>query len=448
MWNKLISKLRARNRCFVGVAFSMANNNKNANRILILVTLGFLASYPASFNFWGKLASSSFSAAMIGGLADWFGVTALFRKPLGIPFRTQIIVKNRKRLTDSLVHMVENELLTKEALIKKIESCNVSKLLASYIFEHEGKKDLGKIIAKLIKDIMSDANLAEFAIHMKELLAESIASANVLPLLIETCHWSRNKGYLEKILTYIFAQCESLLKSPRANSIFASIIDDMLAKLALLSKNEGMITRLQVKTILAVIKVLKITPEKASDKFIEYLLEIVRELQNPYSTRRKELDMHIAQFMEDLKENHDRQDKLDRIIKGYICDLDIISYIEQYYKSLRARILEDEEEYQKLVFTIENLIEKEVLSFKENTSQQVYVNERMKKAIIQIVNEKHSEIGKAIKEKLSTISDENLIDMLEEKAGNDLQIIRINGSMVGGIVGIISFLVTYLLFGG
>ncbi len=71
-----------------------ATNKHKATITLGLVALGFVASHPFAHTFAGGLLASGFSAAMVGGLADWFAVSALFRRPLGIPFRTEIIPRN------------------------------------------------------------------------------------------------------------------------------------------------------------------------------------------------------------------------------------------------------------------------------------------------------------------------------------------------------------------
>ena len=81
---------------------------------------------PFSGSFAGGLLTALFSASMIGGFADWFGVTALTRKPLGIPFKTEIVQHSREKLFNSLVFMVEDELLTKDAILEKFENFSFS----------------------------------------------------------------------------------------------------------------------------------------------------------------------------------------------------------------------------------------------------------------------------------------------------------------------------------
>ena len=81
-------------------------NSYKATILLVIVAIGFFLTYPFNNTFAGGLLSSVFGAAMIGGLADWFGVSALFRKPLGIPFKTEIIPRNREKIFNALSDMV------------------------------------------------------------------------------------------------------------------------------------------------------------------------------------------------------------------------------------------------------------------------------------------------------------------------------------------------------
>ena len=71
-----------------------------ATLVLVIMFLGFIATYKLD-SFWGLLLNHGFLAALIGGLADWFVVTALFRKPLGfISYRTEILPRNRERIME------------------------------------------------------------------------------------------------------------------------------------------------------------------------------------------------------------------------------------------------------------------------------------------------------------------------------------------------------------
>ena len=77
-----------------------------ANYILIIAALLLLFSYPFRDLFWGGLIMHLSGAALIGGLADWYAVTALFRRPLGISFKTALIPSSKERIAETDRHMI------------------------------------------------------------------------------------------------------------------------------------------------------------------------------------------------------------------------------------------------------------------------------------------------------------------------------------------------------
>ena len=95
--------------------------------------------------FFLGLLNHGFIAATIGGLADWFAVTALFRKPLGISYRTEILKRNRGRITDAIIDFVSRDLLNKENIMDTIREENTAQLLIEYFEKYNGRdkaKDL------------------------------------------------------------------------------------------------------------------------------------------------------------------------------------------------------------------------------------------------------------------------------------------------------------------
>lgn len=102
------------------------SKQKNKSRHLATISLtvmgvGFLATLPFQDSLWGTFLQGGFEAGLVGGLADWFAVTALFRHPLGLPIpHTALLPKNRKRLTSGIINMLENDWLTKESIRGKL----------------------------------------------------------------------------------------------------------------------------------------------------------------------------------------------------------------------------------------------------------------------------------------------------------------------------------------
>ena len=190
-------------------------NRYKATTILIVVTLGFLICFPFQSTFWGGLLSSGFCAAMIGGFADWYGVTALFRKPLGVPYRTEVIAKNRENIFNSLSKMVSEELLSKAFLKELIGEYDTSRLLIKHVLD--GNYDIGaeKIVKVMLTDFVSGLDSDAAGNTLSSAAVQSLSQLKLSGILISAAELSMKNGYDDKIVDFIidkwtlmtFTQC-------------------------------------------------------------------------------------------------------------------------------------------------------------------------------------------------------------------------------------------------
>src|SRR4051812_3880212 len=98
------------------------SSRKIARYSLIIMGAGYIATTPFQGSLALDLLHGGFEAGLVGGLADWFAVTALFRHPLGLPIpHTALLPNNRKRMTNALVSMLKNDWLSKESIQDKVK---------------------------------------------------------------------------------------------------------------------------------------------------------------------------------------------------------------------------------------------------------------------------------------------------------------------------------------
>ncbi|UUZ90531.1 DUF445 family protein [Paenibacillus sp. P25] len=109
----------------------MSGNTKFTAAVSLgVMAAGFAATIPWSGQPWVKFLQNGFEAGLVGGLADWFAVTALFRHPLGIPIpHTALLPKNRERVTNALISSVEQDLLSKQSLKNKLADTRIAPLV-------------------------------------------------------------------------------------------------------------------------------------------------------------------------------------------------------------------------------------------------------------------------------------------------------------------------------
>lgn len=102
--------------------------NQRALILLVIMFIGFIITLFPQNTPIITILQSGFEAGVVGGFSDWFAVVALFRYPLGIPIpHTALLPRNRKRITEGLVSIVENNLLNKSSIINKVHELEVVK---------------------------------------------------------------------------------------------------------------------------------------------------------------------------------------------------------------------------------------------------------------------------------------------------------------------------------
>jgi len=405
------------------------NNYLKANLTLCLVSFGFFISYPFHASFMGGLISSGFSAGMIGGLADWFAVNALFRKPLGIRpgkvIRTEIIPRNRERIFNALVEMVQNELLHRENLKNKLNQNNLANILIKYLTEHDGQKELEKLLVTLIQDIFEKLDPLVIKNFLDRLIEEGLNSFKLAPLLVNVMDFSLKRNYLEPLLNFLFGILKLILKHPQVNQVLIILIQQAF------DDYEGdNAARKVVSSFLPSSVVLAgIVQEK-----------LISSLDDPVIHNR--FKNYLVQFSSELEINPSLQEKVEqikvKIIHNFNLQGIILRYMSDTAKNLQVKnpVVE---------IWVHKFLHNTVLSFIDKSSLQGDFDRLIKTKLTEWIDNKHDKIGRIVRDSLNDLSNDMLIKLIETKAGNDLQMIRINGSIVGGIAGILIYLMTYLI---
>ncbi|WP_411678978.1 DUF445 domain-containing protein [Clostridium thailandense] len=412
-------------------------NRYKATIILVMATIGFLISYPFHETFIGGLVSSGFCASMIGGFADWYGITALFRKPFGVSFKTEIIPKNREKIFDGLSNMVSDELLTKEHLKKLLNEYDTSKLILKYAANNKEYENIKKIISSIIQESFAGIHNDEVSKIAANLIAQNISQFNLWKALISAIEISIKNGYDEKIINFIIDESISYIKTDNFHRILTEIVEETKN-----SYENGMRKRIILNAVvldmllkLSSGNIAKVIQEKIENYFYNF-----KDVDN--SDRLKLKEWIDIKFME-LKQNNHIRGKVEEWKVQQINNLRIEEYIKIFFQNLKDKGMEEEGIIKKFIYETELKIQDIRNKFNNNIEFQKNVDNYVKNVAAQLIDSGHKNIGKIVRENLNKYSNDMLIELIESKAGNDLQLVRINGSIIGGLVGIIVFILTY-----
>lgn len=413
-------------------------NRYKATVILIFVTIGYLISCPFHKNFIGGLISSGFCAAMIGGFADWYGITALFRKPLGVPYRTEIIPKNREKIFDGLSNMVSEELLSKEYLKSLLEDYDSSKI-ALKIFSDNGLDSVKKIINEILKEILDNINEDELVDVSSKLVNNNLEQINLWRIVISAVDVSIKSGYDDKITDFIIDELRVYLKTDGFKVVLTKLVDKTK-----MSYEKDMARRVIVNAVVLDM-ILKLSSEEIAKIVQRKILEYFDAFKKEDNEERIKFKQWIYIKIDKLKTNEEMKEKIENYKMQLLSSLNLEPYGNQILNNFKDNGFDKKTIINKTENEIEAYIKKFISQLENNTETAEKFDSLIKGVLNKLIDNAHESIGRLVRDNLNKYSDNMLVDLIESKAGDDLQLIRINGSVVGGLVGILFFLLTYKL---
>src|SRR5690349_10633783 len=174
---------------------------------LVLVAVGSLLERSQVSPFWGGLILAFGEAALVGGLADWFAVRALFTHPLGITIfpHTALIPRNRARIVREISNLVQNEWLTKEMMLNRIDAFDfVGDGLLSLVAALKPK--LRPVLRTVAREVLTEASPQDLAGFLSQAATHSLDAREVAPFLAEVLHRVREGGLIEPFLREVISR--------------------------------------------------------------------------------------------------------------------------------------------------------------------------------------------------------------------------------------------------
>lgn len=389
---------------------------------------GFLISIPFQDSFIGRLLLGGFEAGLVGGLADWFAVTALFRHPLGIPIpHTALLPKNRDRMIRGLVSTLENDWLTKESIQGKIKQFKFTDRFLQITEKELYSDTFNKWIGSILRQAISHVNPEKITPVIEKEVKKYILSLDAAGFLQSIINQALNRNLDEKGLDYILTETEKWMAKEDTK-----IKIGIMAKQLLDNTEADGFLKMAINSIRNLINEEKLG--NILQPFILKRIVLLQEDDNPYrhlilSRIRKELES-----VQDKKELVDEiNDWKDTLVNNWSL-ADQITKILEYSQNKLILLTEDKEFIDQYVISfIRDLIDR----MKDAPEKIDRIENWIQNQISILIEKNHSKIGSLVKENLDKLDNETLIDLMENNVGKDLQWIRVNGAICGFLIGLI-----------
>ncbi|MDU4961895.1 MAG: DUF445 domain-containing protein [Sporomusaceae bacterium] len=407
-------------------------NRYLATGTLVVASIFYFVALPYADSFAGGLAVSAFGAAMVGGMADWFAVSALFRKPLGIPWRTAVIPRNRQRLFAMIVDMVQEELLAKEDIKRKIAEYDIVGVLLNYL-EAGGSRTLKRILHKLIADILEKVEPQAVARFLARFIRENTELIQLSPLLRGVDSWLQQSGADRKVSGFIAAELAGIVRTDDFRDLLTAFMR------AALSSYESDKSRRKLFNQAA-----GVSPAALAVLAQDKLLAWLEQLRQPDHPLPGILRQRFHTYLQRLEQAQSR-DAANESARQLAGGVDPAGITLRAVEALLRQLAAEQQPALQLLRYVDRLLDKLLAGFQADPLQRLKVNTLIKQALSAFLDEHHHRIGGLVRERLERFSDAELTAFIESKVGKDLQFIRINGSLIGGLTGSILYCLTFWL---
>lgn len=372
----------------------------------------------------GYLAAFA-EASMIGALADWFAVVALFRHPLGLPIpHTAIVTRNKRSIASSLADFVVVQFLSAEIIAERLKRYDAARHLSQWLPENREKVAayLGKAIGygvKALDDRRIHDFIAEAARKKLQHIDLSGFMADGLQLLTKNQrHRKILHGGLNRFADYVehpdnTEKITAFIKGWSENAFVQSMIEPFVPT---------------IRT--AVVNKLRAAAEDENNRLYQ------------------EFDEQVQSYLFRLQQDSELQEWVSRQKNAWLDRPEFRDQIESLWGQFSDWVVLDLSHPDSVIAEkIGHMLDELEKYLVTDEKMCAWLNDQIQAALIEAANANKGLVGDLIREEFGNWNDEYMVRRLELYLGRDLQYIRINGTLVGGLFGLLIYAVTKLAAG-
>ncbi len=391
--------------------------------LLAVVTGVFVATYwvPAPA-FWTALVRAGAEAAMVGALADWFAVSALFRHPLGLPIpHTAIIPRNKDRIGEGLGAFVAGNFLEPRVVARKLQSLDLAQEVSRWLTQGDNAQALAERLASALALLIGSIEDREVRAFFAHALQQKLGEVDLAKLIGRLLEVLTERGHHQALFTRALRVSRGVLA--RNEQLIYQKVED---------RSAWWVPKRIDKRIAAAI--------------VAGVADLLEDLARPDHAARLEFDRSVQTLVLKLKASPRYREQVDRFKRELLESELLERYIADVWDAVRRMLVADiESQDSKLRTGLAGGLQAVGRALEKDAHMRARLNARLEKMILGGVVPWRTEIGTFIAEVVRSWDARTVTERLELAVGRDLQFIRINGTVVGALVGCVLFLITWAL---
>ena len=382
--------------------------------LLMMALFAVTLHHPAS---WAAWVHAFAEAGMVGALADWFAVVALFRHPLGIPIpHTAIIPTRKNEIGESMSRFVSEHFLEPGVVRKKLQEANLAAFLVTWLKSDKGRNSVEDLTVNVLRWALGALHEKRVRRFLSRLSNRQLANVSLAPLLGVTLDWlirgQRHQQILTQVLRYAIVLINDNREAIRAKVQQESpwwvpgFVDDRIMK-------------------------------KMLERVEHQLFEMALNAEHPL---REQFGQWIQKFAHDLQHSPEFLRKGEQIKQQLLANDELQDYLFGLWRELASNIESDiENPDSKIRQQVRQWLKNVADELDGDEEMQAWVNLWLVNAITHVVSNNSEQIVSLISDTVKSWDGADTSRRVELAIGRDLQFIRINGTLVGGLVGLVIY---------
>ncbi len=370
---------------------------------------------------WGFVRAAA-EGAMVGALADWFAVTALFRRPLGLPIpHTAIVLQRKDEIGHRLAGFMRSHFLRYRVVLARVREARPAHRILDWLSGEPGSRWLAEQLCGIGAfgiSTLDDRNVSKFlrstALHQ---LSQMPAPRLLAELLAVVTRQNRHRLIIDRILETAAVQFEDLKPYLREH------IDREIPWFA------GFLRETAYR--------------RAVDRIRRALQEIAADPDHPL---RRQIDEHLEIAVFRLRADPDWQKRVMDLWQKLLEDSDLQQFTDGVWQEAKQRV---GRQLEKPDSPLREAIRERIALLAASLRHDTVLLEKMERgialAVVRLLRNYRHQITRVISEEVERWDAQQTSDLIETQIGSDLQWIRINGTVVGGMAGLVIYTVSHYL---
>ena len=390
----------------------------------VVTVVFFVARWQEESHNWVGYIRAFAEAAMVGALADWFAVSALFRHPLGIPIPHTAIVPHRKdQIGRSLGEFVQTNFLTREVLDERLAGVNVGKRLGDWLADEHNATKAGEGVSDLFRGALEVLDDRDVSSAIETLVERRVRATPVAPLLGRAIDLAMEGGHHQRLLDAVLTGLGGFLDDNKVT--FRARLDH---------ESPWWI------------------PESIDDRLFNKIYNAVHGFLADVGTDsdhevRRSIDVRVVAFVERLRNDTELLAKGEELKVELLAHPDVRAWLRSLWGEVkRSTVGALDQPRSELRLRLDSSLANLGRRLAAEPELQAKVDDWVMRAAGHIVDHYRGEVAELIAGTVAKWDGKATGERMELQVGRDLQFIRINGTIVGGLAGLLIYTVSQLLF--